>query len=565
MNHFLRPLVSLNGLWDFAFLGPVDVDAFAPDAPLATEKTLVPSAFDALPAHAGKRGTAVYRTRFAVPAGRKAMLHFGAVSMWTRIFVDGTPVAEHACGYAPFEAEVPVSGQTERELLVLVDNRFDPARVPMHRPHFDFYQYGGILRDVTLHLLPEAGFWIDTVQVTPTADYAAGHCEVRLVTAGVVPQGASFQVFVDGDATASVSGALAGEETRFALQVPSPRVWSPEAPHLHTLRAVLADAKGQPIDDAQVRFGLRRIEAREGRLWLNGQPIKLRGYNRHEWHPNSGPCTPKIQMFADLQLLKDLGSNFVRGCHYPQDQHFLDLCDELGFLVWEENLGWGQGGEMLQGEKFLADHRATLRAMVRESFNHPSIIIWGFLNEVWSDREDAASIVEETIATLRALDPSRLVSFASNHPFTDRQYGPVDIVSMNLYPGWYGAEGVDDPVSMIRPFFQQCFDHVDSLGLGGKPILISETGAEALYGWRDPHNDFFTETYQAAYLKEASLAALEHPRCCGVALWHFSDARTYSGGYAIGRPRTYNNKGTVDEYRRPKEAYQAVREVFRQV
>lgn len=563
MNHSLRPLFSLNGFWDFAFLGTANADSFAPENTPSMEKMLVPSAFDALPAYAGKRGLAFYRTRFSTPPGRKARLHFGAVSMWTRIYVDGTPLLEHACGYAPFTVEVPPSERPSRELLVLVDNQFDFDRVPMHLPHFDFYQYGGILRDVTLHILPEAGCWIDNVQVTPTADYAAGHCEVRLFSGGTIPAGTGYRVYLDGAVEPVVSMPLAERDVRFEIRVPAPRVWSPETPNLHKLRLEFVDPKGNAFDDAEVRFGLRRIESREGQLWLNGKPFKLRGYNRHEWHPNSGPCTPAIQMFADLQLLKDLGSNFVRGCHYPQDQHFLDLCDELGFLVWEENLGWGQGGEMLLKPKFRTDHLATLRDMVRTSWNHPSIIIWGFLNEAWTNRQDAAPVVEETVAALRSMDPLRLISFASNHPFDDLQFGAVDIISLNVYPGWYDAEDAQEPLKLIRPYLEKCFDHIDAQGWGEKPVIISEIGAEALYGWRDPLNDFFTEEYQAQYLKEACHTALTHPRCSGIVLWHFSDVRTYGGGRAIGRPRTFNNKGTLDEYRRPKAAYQTVRDIFR--
>ncbi|HYD84457.1 MAG TPA: hypothetical protein VEA63_10395, partial [Opitutus sp.] len=125
----VRPILSLNGLWDFAYLGPIDLNLFSPKMVKFEEKTLVPSAFDALPAHAGKRGAAVYRTRFLVPSGRPARIEFGAVSMWTRVFVDGKLEREHACGYAPFVVEVAPASHVERELLVLVDNRFDFERV----------------------------------------------------------------------------------------------------------------------------------------------------------------------------------------------------------------------------------------------------------------------------------------------------------------------------------------------------------------------------------------------------------------------------------------------------
>lgn len=485
--------------------------------------------------------------------------------MWTRIYVDSLFLFEHACGYAPFSVEVPACGFEERELTVLVDNRFDFDRVPMHLEYFDFYQYGGILRGVSLRVLPENNVWIHSLKVTPTAEYRSGKCETAVFLGGSSSAPISTRTSIDGaEATACQTNIeFINGVARFEIVVPNPRVWSPETPNLHSLRVVICDEAWHEIDDATVRFGLRRIEARQGALFLNGEKLLLRGYNRHEWHPSSGPCTSMLQMFTDLQLLKDLGCNFVRGAHYPQDQRFLDLCDELGFLVWEENLGWGQREDTFGSAKFRADHLAALRSMVQASWNHPSVIIWGFLNEAWSDQDFVRPIFEETVSTLRAMDPSRLVSFATMCVFKDKQYDLVDLISLNVYPGWYGAEGVENPLSMIRPHLEKCFAHLDNEGWGDKPVIISEIGAEALYGWRDPHNDFFTEDYQARYLKEACLAALEHPRCSGIALWHFSDVRTYGGGRSLVRPRTFNNKGTLDEYRRPKAAYKAVREVFR--
>jgi beta-glucuronidase len=311
-----------------------------------------------------------------------------------------------------------------------------------------------------------------------------------------------------------------------------------------------------------IRFGLRRIEVHAGALWLNGERLQLRGYNRHEWHPNLGPCTPVLQMAADLQILRDLGCNFIRGSHYPQDQKFLDLCDELGFLVLEENLGWGQREKTFASAKWREDHAESLRAMVRASCNHPSVIIWGFLNEAGTDQDYPRAVIGETVATLRSLDASRPVTYATMFALDDKHLDLVDIISINTYPGWYACEDVDDPVGCIKPRIDRCIASIDERGFSGKPILISEIGAEALYGWRDAHNDFFTEEYQAKYLQTACQTALEHPRCCGIALWHFSDVRTYSGGRSLGRPRTFNNKGTLDEYRRPKTAYEVVRRVF---
>lgn len=553
----LRPSQSLAGLWDFVFLGDVALDAVSPRAVQAWERTPVPAAFDVRPDLAGRRGVALYRTRFSVPSGRRARLEFGAVSLFCRVWIDGVLLKEHANGYAPFTVDAP-GGAGEHELVVLADNRFDFARVPMHEEYFDFYQYGGILRDVRLELPPTDGAFIDHVHVLPTAGYADGEVEVRVAVIGADAV-CDLEIAFDGGSAEVRRGLpVNAGEVRWVARVPQPRVWSPAKPVLHTATVRLV-AGG---DALAVRFGLRRIEARAGKLWLNGAELALRGYNRHEWHPNTGPATGVTQMHADLLLMRELGCNFVRGSHYPQDQRFLELCDELGFLVWEENVGWGQKEKTFASDKFLRDHDETLRAMVRASANHPSIIIWGFLNEAVSDRDCVRPCFERSVATLRALDGSRLVSYATMFAMTDRHYDLIDVIALNVYPGWYGCAGSERPLELVAPHWDACFASIDAKGFADKPVIISETGVEALYGWREEHGDFFSEQFQAAYLGLVCALAERHPRCSGLALWHFSDVRTYGRGLSLMRPRTFNNKGTFDEYRRPKLAAAAVRQVW---
>jgi len=557
-THSVPGAVELGGLWDFAFLGKIDLDAFLPPRVQDWSRVPVPSAFDALPGHAGQRGAAVYRRRFNISPGRAALLEFGAVSMYCRVFIDGIVLKEHACGYAPFTVVVPPSESCDRELVVLVDNRYDFDRVPMHEEYFDFYQYGGIIRPVLLRVLPVDGLHIDHVQTLVGAGYSEGRFSVRVWLTGAGNE-VDLSTRIDDEAESAHHSIIVKDGVaELELIAADKRPWSPHSPILHTLTVTMSNG-----DTSTVRFGFRHIEARAGAIWLNGEKIILKGYNRHEWHPSGGPVTSPLQMFQDIQLLKDLGCNFVRGSHYPQDQRFLDLCDELGLLVWEENLGWGQRERTFASEKWHADHRETLRAMVQASANHPSVILWGFLNEAGSNEEYVREAFEETAATLRSLDPSRLVTYASMFALTDKYYHLADVISLNLYPGWYDCEGIEDPTGLIAPHFQKCFAYIDNEGFSDKPVIISEIGAEGLYGWRDSHNDFFTETYQAKYLRAACDAALSNSRCSGIVLWHFSDVRTYGGGWSLKRPRAFNNKGTLDEYRRPKEAYKVIREVFR--
>jgi beta-glucuronidase len=379
-RHEIRQVRSLDGLWDFAFLGDVTPESI--DIALVTtdDKIPLPAAWDALPAYAGKRGLAVYRRVVTVTPGKQLVLKFGAVSLWCRVLVDRVAIRDHACGYTGFACVVPASEQAKREIVLLVDNRFDFARVPLHEHFFDFHQWGGIIRDVTLHQVGES--FLQSAQVT-TTNLATGEIAVAV----------RFDGAPAGDLRAQIDE---GPEQRFPatsemtlrLNVPDPTPWSPESPALHVLRLRTDD------DDLVVRFGLRTIDTRDQQILLNGQPLKLRGYNRHESHPQFGPALPFSLLVADLQQLRDMGANFIRGSHYPQDQRFLDLCDELGFLVWEEGLGWGQGERQLTDSKFRSTHLAMIEEMVRASFNHPSVIMWGFLNEAASKCDFARPIFE---------------------------------------------------------------------------------------------------------------------------------------------------------------------------
>ena len=478
--HSLRPVTPLDGQWDFRFLGPVDFDSARPLEPGEGHQMSVPSAFDDSLRYVGERGVAVYQTRVDIPPGHPARLWFGAVSMRARVLVDGVALAENENGYAPFAVEVPPSRQTRRWVTVIADNRLTTGRTPMHEAFFDFYQYGGILRAVRLDVLPSDGSWIDRVEVTPGEGYRHGEVDVCIVfgNALTLAAGRLALQFDDGHREEFALPPRGGEWRR-TLAVPHPRLWSPDSPALHRLRVTLLDAEGSETDDCGVRFGLRRIEARDGQLWLNGSPLRLRGYNRHEWHPNYGPCTPTLQMALDLDLLRDLGCNFVRGAHYPQDQRFLDLCDELGFLVWEENLGWQNSMAALAHPQFRADHDKSLRAMVTASYNHPCVIIWGFLNEAFTDSDELRPLLEEITGFLRERDPSRLVSYASRLAETDRHFDLVDVIAINLYPGWYECADADRPLDLIRPCIDRCFASIDRRGFADKPIIVSRSARKA--------------------------------------------------------------------------------------
>jgi beta-glucuronidase len=519
------------------------------------ERMPVPGCFDASPAFAGRRGTAAYRTTVRVTPGTPGLLSFGGLGMWSRIYVDGRALGEPGLPYSQIEIGVAPADFATREIIVVSDNRFDRERMPLLEQFFDFYAYGGIFRSVYWHELPERA--VDRVEIT-TTDLAAGQIQANVRFHEVFSATVKARVAIDGGVFATVDLQVADGTTFLDLQVPNPTPWTPASPALHTLD--LRVGKDAIVE----RFGLRVVGIQDGKITLNGEPVKLLGYCRHEAHPQFGPALPLDQLVQDLQLLRDLGCNFVRGSHYPQDPRFLDLCDEYGVLVFEESMGWGQKPEHFTDRNFQRFQVAQTQAMVRKSFNHPCVILWGFLNEGASNTPESRTIYERLAGALRSMDQTRLVTYASMHPLNDLNLDLVDVVSINCYPGWYAQDKEKmAPSDEIVPRLDAIRDSLAERGFGDKPFIVSEIGAGAIYGWRDPLHAHWSEEYQDEYLREVCEEVVSNDAIAGVALWQFCDCRTYASCRALTRPRAFNNKGTLDEYRRPKLAYRTVRAIFR--
>ena len=553
----MRKVQLLDGNWDFVFLGDgIDVESIKPSCIVYDDRMPVPSAFDAYPSYAGKRGTAVYRTKIEVTLGRKSRIHFHGLGMWAGIYVDNQRVGQCSLPYTGFWVDVPPASHRERELVVVVDNRWDARRAPLQEQYYDFYAYGGIFRSVEWHEVPDLS--IDRVSVT-TLDVKAGVVAVAIKLLGAVPDSLDLRIAFDaGQSVVWKNQKVSDDHIHLEVKMPDPAAWSPRNPRLHTLRVVAGD------DDIIERFGLRTVEARNGVICINGEPQKLLGYCRHESHPQFGPALPVQQLVQDLQLLKDLGCNFVRGAHYPQDQRFLDLCDEMGFCVFEESLGWNNDVQHFNNPDFCDAQEEQTTAMVRNSYNHPSVIMWGYLNEGRSDKQESRSLYKRLAECIRREDGTRLVTSASNQPLTDVNYDLFDVVAVNIYPGWYAEDReLVRPLGEIVPYIHKVITHLEKEGLQAKPLVISEIGAAALYGWRDPLNAQWTEQYQSDYLETVCEEVMRNPRISGLAIWLFCDSRTYASSHSLMRPRTFNNKGTLDEYRRPKMAYNTVKRIFR--
>lgn len=560
-QHQIRPLTSLDGAWEF--LPECDGAPKPGKLPNRFPRVLeVPMPWESMPDLRGYRGVGWYRKTFTLAKPGCIRLAFGGVSHTAQVWVDGTSVGSHYDAFTPWDVVVPDLGAGPHQVVLRVDNTFG-AHSALHLPN-DYYTYGGITRPVELQEVP--GLFLDKLLATPRKGRRGWNLDVRVRVrhAGVnlKQSGARVHLKVAGtEQTVSLPEVDQGNTGEVGLTLKGLEVtpWSETSPTLYLLEATLI-RDGEIVDDLRERVGFREVRVKGDQLLLNGAKVHLRGFNRHEDAPVFGCSVPLTLMAHDLDLIRDMNCNFLRTCHYPNDARMLDLCDERGIYVWEES---HSRATPFDHPRFMEQIRTSTIEMVESHFNHPSVLMWGSLNECDSVTENGYKVHREIMGLLRELDATRPVTYATNKRKNDTCLGLADIVSLNIYTGWY--RHLPEQTGEVFGDMLAWLDSDKSHGGKGKPVIMSEFGGGAIYGVRNPQQDLWSEDYQAHLLDESLKAYLRHPRIVGTAIWQFCDVRTTreskpDGEYSpMKRPRTMNNKGVVDEFRRPKLAYTVVK------
>ncbi|WP_394841682.1 DUF4982 domain-containing protein [Pendulispora brunnea] len=357
-----------------------------------------------------------YRRHFTLPsefAGRRIAVEFQGVAKIADVYVNGTWVGQHKGSYTSFTFDVTdlvhLGGQ-DNVIAVKVDST-EHGDIPPEGGAVDYYVWGGIVRDVNLVVtdpLHADTPFVSTVSVANGSATVRARTNVRndgdtaktaTVSTSLVDAGG--QVVGTGSATLAVPPHGA-KEFSYDISVSSPKLWHPDNPYLYTARTQVGDGAAL-VDERNVRVGIRSIEFRrsDGKFYLNGQWLKLRGLDRHEQYPYIGRAAPNRLQAKDADILKyELGINIVRTSHYPQDPEFLDRTDEIGLLVLEEIPGWQHIGDANWKNISIQN----VEEMVTRDRHHPSIVTWGVrINESGDDHDFYVA----TNAKARALDPSR--------------------------------------------------------------------------------------------------------------------------------------------------------------
>jgi beta-galactosidase len=424
-----------NGLWQPTSLPHCfnDSDACDPDQPYF-------------------RGQGWYRTRLAVRnpfADGRIILHFQGAGQTTTLWVGSTLIGTHKGGYDEFVFDISEAVQhlsaAEAELgvsiAVLCDNSPDLDRVPSDLS--DFCLYGGLYRHVNLVYLPAVA--LDAVHILPSVgEDGSAQVSVRARLYNPSNQTSPCTISVEvSDATgrsihnaSQTSPAWSGLTELAAFPIAAPELWSPDSPHLYRCRVTLSTPAGQTHLDE--RFGIRHTEFVEhGPFKLNGKRLLLRGTHRHADHAGVAAAMPDDLVREEMRLIREMGANFIRLAHYQQDCLVLDLCDELGIMVWEE-APWCRAG--VGSKAFQQNAKDMLSRMIDQHVNHPSIILWGLGNEDdWPteypsvNQQDIRGFMTEMRDLAHSLDSSRLTSFRR----CDFARDIPDVYSPSIWAGWY--------------------------------------------------------------------------------------------------------------------------------
>ena len=541
-THKVRKQKELEGLWRF-----VKEDGKEYQLP-------VPGCWEQHPEMRNYRGMGTYYKTVEVTEDCNVRLEFKGVSHTGDVYFDGEKVAHHYNAFTPFSTVVKNVKKGAHEIKVLVDNRFSEAS-SLHVPN-DYYTYGGLTRPVALEELGDV--YIQNVHFLPA--FVDGKWQatitVKVENLSEKEKNATVKVNLAGVAAEKGVHLAAGESTEVVLteQYKDVKEWNVGQPNLYYLEARLLH-EGILEDDFIDRVGFRQVTLEGRRIKINGKSVFLKGFNRHEDYAKIGCAIPVQLMVQDMDLMQELGSNAVRTCHYPNDERFLDLCDERGMMVWEENHARGFDLKKMQNPNFDQQCEDCIAEMIENHYNHPAIVIWGILNECASETPEGREKYKRQYEQIKSLDTSRPTTSATCRHFTDICLDLPDVVSFNIYSGWY------QDIS-VKERHEQEMDWIETTGGAGKPVIVSEFGAGAIFGNRDRTRAKWSEERQVDVLRENLEVYEADERLSGTFIWQFADCRVTEEEWFAVRPRSYNNKGVVDEYRRPKESFDLVKEFF---
>ena len=556
-----RTVIDLNGVWQFQLKEGMPWRSIAVPASYNDQ---VPD-----PAFRDYAGISRYQRSFTMPRvlkDQRLALRFDAVTHSARVLLNGREIGAHRGGFLPFEIELDglvTPGETA-ELTVEVDNRIHHGTLPIgtegetaffgsdnpgipsveagkrrqtergiNCPAFDFFNYAGIQRPVRLCAMPRA--FIRDVTLVPSL---GGEVRYSVETVG---EGAVHIDVLDAEGR-SVASAEGAEGT---LRIEHPHLWepSPGTPYLYTARIFFGD------DRYDQTFGVREVRVEGTHFLINGKPFRFHGPCKHEDSPFHGRGMDQCLNVTDIHLFHWLHANCFRTSHYPYAEEMYQLCDREGIVIVDETPAVGMWAAEDYGWGLGEYHAQVLKAMIDRDKNHPCVAVWSLGNEPSTDAypDKAWDYWRPLYEKAHRWDPqNRPVTLVGcqNLYEKDRIVPSMDIVFINRYYGWYNLSG---DLETAQYAFRMELDWWEKQG---KPVVLSEYGADTLAGLHSATAEMFTEEFQAAFYRAMNECLDERDFVVGEMPWNFADFATCQGPMRPGG----NRKGLFTRDRKPKLA-----------
>lgn len=372
-------------------------------------------------------------------------LYFEGSNISTTVYVNGELAGNHVGGYIGFNIDISKYIKTgKNEILVRVDNSYNPEIIPSQKN--DFFIYGGITRDVWLLKLPKTH--IEKLHIKmPKVSEKEASLEVEVIIENLDKTNSDLKLKgilknPEGQIVSTQTTTVNQPKTTLKFNtIENPELWDTENPNRYSLSISLVNDKGEALDEVHDRVGFRWFEFKDyGPFYLNGKRLLLRGTHRHEEAAGVGAAMSNEQQRIDIKTIKEMGANFVRLAHYPQDPEVYKMCDSLGILVWDE-LPWSRGG--IGDETWKQNTKRLLKEQILQNMNHPSIIIWSLGNEIYwlpdfkdGDNPEKINVfLKELNDEAHQLDPSRKTAIRKYYDGADI----VDVFSPSIWSGWYSG------------------------------------------------------------------------------------------------------------------------------
>ena len=536
-------------------------------------------ATDYLPGY--RRDASWYRKQIQIPKEKKArfILYFEGANITSEVYVNQQLVGKHVGGYVGFEYDITdfVKLGKRNDLSIRVDNSYNPDVIPSQKS--DFFIYGGLTRDVWLKIVPAQH--IEKVKIsTPQVSNESAETQLDFQIANPELKKSKLDILltlfdpISGKIVAEHQQNLAVSKSSHSLKtelpsVANPKLWSPDHPFLYDCRIQLLK-EGQVVDEYTEKIGYRWYDFEAGgAFFLNGERLLLRGTHRHEEHAGYGAAMPNHLHRKDIGMIKEMGANFLRLGHYPQDPEIYRACDSLGVILWDE-LPWCRGGK--GGQQWEQNTLQLLEEQIEQNYNHPSIFFWSLGNEIYwlpdfeggDATEDLNAFVGKLHVRAHELDSGRLTAIRKYYAGSDL----VDVFSPSIWSGWYAGvyKNYEQTIEQQRPKYEK-FLHMEYGGsshigrhtetpIDGDGLVNPNDWAEAINQVNVTNiaqSGDWTENYIVDLFDWHLSVSETSDWFAGNAQWAFKDFGTPL------RPENpipfMNQKGLVDRAGNPKDAY----------